>query len=296
MNQSKASHTPARMAATRNHQMRQTYLVTVMKYIREVFHPLPITWWVNVYFPWTRQAFVTMLTNRIKQKWPYAISKISRIKSCTCALLPLGRPSLRRPWGSLSSHRERTGVDGSICWGPTCQAAASPCQSWEDRKLWMIPGPRQWAIPSLQAFPAEVAVIMEHRQAISIVFSKFLIHRTHEHNNGCLMPLKFGVVCYIATVSECTSMKFDHCCSKNVFTGELGSCRISSARGYIRNSQGMGLVRSSRSHISPGLSNSLSWYIGDAKVVISVRPPMYRAVWSARKGELHLHINIRQEH
>lgn len=82
--------------------------------------------------------------------------------------------------------------------------------------------------PSLQAFPAEAAVIMEHRQATSTVFSKFLIHRTHEHNNCCLTPLKFGVVCYIATVSECTSMKCDHCCSKNGFTGELASCRISS--------------------------------------------------------------------
>lgn len=115
--------------------------------------------------------------------------------------------------------------------------------------------------PSLQAFPAEAAVIMEHRQATSTVFSKFLIHRTHEHNNYCLTPLKFGVVCYIATVSECTSMKCDHCCSKNGFTGELASCRISSAGSYIRNSQGMslplGLVKSSRSHVSPVLSKSL---------------------------------------
>lgn len=50
MLQSGASHMPARMAATRNYQMRQTSVVTIMKYICKVFDPFPIKWWVNVHF------------------------------------------------------------------------------------------------------------------------------------------------------------------------------------------------------------------------------------------------------
>lgn len=106
------------------------------------------------------------------------------------------------------------------------------------------------------------------------------------------------MVCYTATVLYFS--KFNHCCSMNVFTGELGSCRIGSAGAYIRNSQRMslplGMVKSLRSDILSVLSRSLSWYIKVAEVMISLMLPMYRAAWSARKGELDLHITIRQEH
>lgn len=82
--------------------------------------------------------------------------------------------------------------------------------------------------------------------------------------------------CCIATVNE--HMSFDHCCSKNVFTGELGPCRISSVRGYIRNRQGMdlplGMVEELMvTHFTSAIQRSFL-YIGVAEVVISSMPLM----------------------
>lgn len=44
MNQSKASHMPARMTETQSYQMCQTCLVAVLKSICEFFGPLPTEW------------------------------------------------------------------------------------------------------------------------------------------------------------------------------------------------------------------------------------------------------------
>ena len=160
-------------------------------------------------------------------------------------------------WGRLGIHLERT---------PSFQLAASAqvpltgtvnAHSWEWMGLWMILEPSHWNISSLQVFPAQVTIILEQRQAIST--ASFPNSWPTGSMNitmvaSCLM-VQVWTHCSIATVAEHTCMNFNHCCSKNVFTGELGSCRISSVGSYMQKSQGMhlplGMVRSLRSHVSP---------------------------------------------
>lgn len=65
-------------------------------------------------------------------------------------------------WGSPSCQTQSS-------WKPLLRPHMSGSQSWEWMRLWMIPGPSHWVIPSLQVIPAKVTIIMEQRQAISTV-------------------------------------------------------------------------------------------------------------------------------
>lgn len=108
INQSRASHMPAKMAETQNYQMCQRYLVAVTKYFWEVFEPLPIKWSM---FPSLEpgQTFMTILTSGIKQKWLYATSRlvIKRHVLVPCSFLEGSLHAVRKPnqWRAEDMNR-----------------------------------------------------------------------------------------------------------------------------------------------------------------------------------------------
>lgn len=121
-----------------------------------------------------------------KQKWPYIISKTSHKKSCTLprSLLEGSLYTVRKAGHPLRKDTEFSA--GSLCSGPTDRHCQCPFLGVNGA----LDDSRAQSLRHLQPSGFSSSshnYLGTETSHLHCIFSKFLTHGIHEHNNGCFM-------------------------------------------------------------------------------------------------------------